>query len=122
MAVCSDSLPGDDTAPPKSAVMLRERLAEIESEMAPIQARLAHLATARKLIVDALESIVFPILRIPPEITAEFFVHYVDWANGDPRTRRGGPLAMLLLFFALVYVVGRAHERTAASSARLDEG
>ncbi|KAJ7191898.1 hypothetical protein GGX14DRAFT_596871 [Mycena pura] len=94
MAVCSDSSPGGGTAPPKSAATLRERLAEIESEMAPLQARLAHLATARKLIVDALESIVFPILTIPPEITTEFFMHYVDWVNGDPRTRRGGPLVL----------------------------
>ncbi|KAJ7191863.1 hypothetical protein GGX14DRAFT_596803 [Mycena pura] len=94
MAVCRDSSPGGDTAPPKSAATLRERLAEIESEMAPLQARLAQLATARKLIVDALESIVFPILTIPPEITTEFFVYYVDWANGDPRTHRGGPLVL----------------------------
>ncbi|KAJ7218654.1 hypothetical protein GGX14DRAFT_541436 [Mycena pura] len=95
MAVCNDSSSEGDTAPPESSATLRERLSEIESEMAPIQARLAHLATARKMIVDALESIVFPVLTIPPEITAEVFVHYVDWANGgDPRTRRGGPLVL----------------------------
>ncbi|KAJ6509125.1 hypothetical protein DFH09DRAFT_861760, partial [Mycena vulgaris] len=52
------------------------RLAEIDAEITELQARLSHLAVTRKPLADALESIVYPILTLPPEITAEIFIHY----------------------------------------------
>ncbi|KAJ6569331.1 hypothetical protein B0H19DRAFT_1256974 [Mycena capillaripes] len=57
--------------------VLRVRLAEIDGEMAELQVRLDQLATARIPIANALETIVYPILTIPPEITSEIFRQYV---------------------------------------------
>jgi hypothetical protein len=59
-------------------VLLRARLAEIDAEMADLHARLRDLAIARKPVVDALKSIIYPVLTLPPEITAEIFKQCVD--------------------------------------------
>ncbi|KAJ6569276.1 hypothetical protein B0H19DRAFT_1350209 [Mycena capillaripes] len=56
---------------------LRVRLADIDAEMTELQARLDHLAMVRIPVAEALQSIVYPILTIPPEITAEIFLHHV---------------------------------------------
>ncbi|KAJ6569272.1 hypothetical protein B0H19DRAFT_1232159 [Mycena capillaripes] len=53
---------------------LRMRLAAIDGEMAELQ---ASLDSARIPIVEALGSLVYPILALPPEITAEIFLQYV---------------------------------------------
>ncbi|KAJ6509123.1 hypothetical protein DFH09DRAFT_1436754 [Mycena vulgaris] len=53
--------------------------------MAQLQARLVHLAAARKPIVEALKTVFYPVITLPPEITAEIFLHYVDSAHiGGP--------------------------------------
>ncbi|KAJ6569353.1 hypothetical protein B0H19DRAFT_1373548 [Mycena capillaripes] len=56
--------------------------------MADLQARVKHLASAP--IVAALKSIIFPVLTIPPEITAEIFVRYVDKPHGEALAEHGG--------------------------------
>ncbi|KAJ6509108.1 hypothetical protein DFH09DRAFT_1436718 [Mycena vulgaris] len=65
----------------QDAPALRVRLAEIDEEMAQLQARLVHLAAARKPIVEALKTVFYPVITLPPEITAEIFLHYVDSAH-----------------------------------------
>ncbi|KAJ6535723.1 hypothetical protein B0H19DRAFT_1271446 [Mycena capillaripes] len=60
---------------------LRSRLAEIDAEMADLHARFAHLATERKPIVEALRSVIYPVLNLPAEITAEIFMQYVTSAQ-----------------------------------------
>ncbi|KAF7348960.1 F-box domain-containing protein [Mycena venus] len=58
--------------------ILRDRLAEIDEEMADLQMQLGRLAAERKPIVEALQSVTYPVLALPPEITAEVFIQYVD--------------------------------------------
>ncbi|KAJ6569284.1 hypothetical protein B0H19DRAFT_692647 [Mycena capillaripes] len=71
-----------DTGPsvpplPSDPHALRVRLAEIDGEMAELRARIEQLARARLPIANALESIVYPIVTLPTEITIEIFLHYV---------------------------------------------
>ncbi|KAJ7649531.1 hypothetical protein DFH06DRAFT_1208427 [Mycena polygramma] len=61
-----------------STASLRTRLTEIDTEVADIYARLEDLAMTREIISDTLKSIVYPILTIPPDITAEIFERCVD--------------------------------------------
>ncbi|KAJ6509102.1 hypothetical protein DFH09DRAFT_1436700 [Mycena vulgaris] len=80
-------------SPPATA--LRIRLAEIDSEIGELQARLDHLAVTRKPVADALESIVYPILTVPPEITTEIFIHYIALNPlVDLHDSRSGPLLL----------------------------
>ncbi|KAJ7862824.1 hypothetical protein B0H13DRAFT_2566028 [Mycena leptocephala] len=60
---------------------LRIRLAEIDGEVADLQTRLGRLAAERKPIEEALKSVIYPVLTLPPEITAEIFMHCVDSAH-----------------------------------------
>ncbi|KAJ7447865.1 hypothetical protein B0H11DRAFT_2202588 [Mycena galericulata] len=60
---------------------LRRLLSEIDDEMADLQAKLASLAAARKHILKTLQSVVYPVLTLPPEITAQIFIHCVDTAH-----------------------------------------
>ncbi|KAJ7743598.1 hypothetical protein B0H16DRAFT_1008011 [Mycena metata] len=62
-------------------VRLRHRLAEIDDEMTDLQTRLERLAAERRPIVEALRSVSYPVVTLPPEITAEIFLHYVDIAH-----------------------------------------
>ncbi|KAJ7152572.1 hypothetical protein C8R46DRAFT_1121554 [Mycena filopes] len=67
-------IPRGSEPPLSSPTSLRSALAEIDAELAALRARVEELAVARKPIVDALNSIVYPILTIPVEITAEIFL------------------------------------------------
>ncbi|KAJ7433443.1 hypothetical protein B0H11DRAFT_2121817 [Mycena galericulata] len=60
---------------------LRRLLSEIDDEMAALQAKLARLAAARKPILKTLQSVVYPVLTLPPELTAQIFTHCVDTAH-----------------------------------------
>ncbi|KAJ7640042.1 hypothetical protein DFH06DRAFT_630186 [Mycena polygramma] len=59
----------------------RTRLAEIDAEMADLQGRLVRLAAERKPLVEALRSVIYPILSLPSEITAEIFLQYFNRAD-----------------------------------------
>ncbi|KAF8188253.1 hypothetical protein K438DRAFT_1972440 [Mycena galopus ATCC 62051] len=61
--------------PPRA---LRNRLAEIDGQTADLQEKLLRLAAERKPIAEALQSVIYPILTLPSEITAEVFIQYVD--------------------------------------------
>jgi hypothetical protein len=70
--------------PPAQCTSLHTRLAEIDAEMADLQARLKRLTVERRPIATTLDAIIYPILTIPPEITAEIFIHYValdEWVE-----------------------------------------
>ncbi|KAJ6509130.1 hypothetical protein DFH09DRAFT_1436762 [Mycena vulgaris] len=85
------------------APALRARLTEIDEEIAGLRARLIHLAAARKPIVESLKSVSYPVVTLPPEITAEIFLHYVDSPHiggsglGLPHPPREGGYGPLLL-------------------------
>ncbi|KAJ7159482.1 hypothetical protein C8R46DRAFT_1354210 [Mycena filopes] len=66
---------------PPSPASLRATLAGIDAELAALRARVEDLAAERRPIVKALKAIVYPILTVPVEITAEIFLQCVDWAE-----------------------------------------
>ncbi|KAK7001868.1 F-box domain-containing protein [Favolaschia claudopus] len=68
--------PGADSNLSTSA--LRARLGDIDAELAELRARVETLSAERKLIAAALDSVVYPILTLPIEITSEIFTHHVD--------------------------------------------
>ncbi|KAJ7469025.1 hypothetical protein FB451DRAFT_1560096 [Mycena latifolia] len=85
------------------ASALRAELAQIDAEMAELQVdtRLIQLAEARGTVEAALESVVYPILTLPPEITGEIFLQYLEGLHiDDDRPRlvdihaRAGPLLL----------------------------
>ncbi|KAK7063526.1 F-box domain-containing protein [Favolaschia claudopus] len=85
---------------------LRVRLAEIDSEIEKLQARVHRLQTTRKPIADALDAIIYPILSLPVEITSEIFKQHLIQFFGSPseadvlpfvdlaRARDGGPFLL----------------------------
>ncbi|KAK7063523.1 F-box domain-containing protein [Favolaschia claudopus] len=95
---------------PTSRSAFRARLAEIDSELdelaelhARTSARIEQLETTRKPVASALDSIVYPILTLPVEMTSEIFAHYFNEVLSDVdglplcklRTARdGGPLIL----------------------------
>ncbi|KAJ6549693.1 hypothetical protein B0H19DRAFT_1159652 [Mycena capillaripes] len=68
----------DDKPTSSSAASLRTRLMAIDAEMADLHTRWQRLAIDRKPVVEALKSIVYPVLTLPTEITAEIFKQSVD--------------------------------------------
>ncbi|KAK7063662.1 hypothetical protein R3P38DRAFT_3164654 [Favolaschia claudopus] len=84
-----------------SGSSLRARLAGIDAEIAALEARLAHLETAREQVAGALDSIVYPILSIPVEITSLIFACLLEelvfdeegsWTVDFNDMKRKGPL------------------------------
>ncbi|KAK7063512.1 F-box domain-containing protein [Favolaschia claudopus] len=78
-------LPAHDpySIPYLSNSALRERLCDIDAEIEELHAQLARVRAERKMITDALGSIVYPILTLPVEITAEIFAQHVDELFGQ---------------------------------------
>ncbi|KAK7001867.1 F-box domain-containing protein [Favolaschia claudopus] len=78
-------LPAHDpySDPYSSNSALRERLCDIDAEIEELHARLARVGAERKIIADALGSIVYPILTLPVEITAEIFAQHLDGLFGE---------------------------------------
>ncbi|KAJ7259704.1 hypothetical protein C8J57DRAFT_1471924 [Mycena rebaudengoi] len=56
---------------------LRTRLVQIEDEIAALTSKLRLLYETRKDILEDLKTVRYPILSLPPEITAEIFKYYV---------------------------------------------
>ncbi|KAJ7615327.1 hypothetical protein FB45DRAFT_717707, partial [Roridomyces roridus] len=53
-------------------------LAQIRSQIAALESQLAVLHERQQTVSTALDSIVYPILALPFDMTAEIFVHYLD--------------------------------------------
>ncbi|KAJ7139239.1 hypothetical protein C8R44DRAFT_847339 [Mycena epipterygia] len=80
---------------PTSSSSLRLRLAELDEEMDTLESRLRLLAAERRRVVQDLKSIIYPVLTLPPEITAQIFSHYVHKSHiGRTRTPGRGPLLL----------------------------
>ncbi|KAJ7088208.1 hypothetical protein C8R43DRAFT_297823 [Mycena crocata] len=68
---------------------LRTRLVAIDEEIHALELRLQLLSAERREVVQDLDSLVYPVLTLPPEITSEIFSHYVDHPRlGRPRIGR----------------------------------
>ncbi|KAJ7743581.1 hypothetical protein B0H16DRAFT_1561006 [Mycena metata] len=70
---------------PATASELRFRLADIDATIADFETQLALLRAERELVSENLSCILYPILSLPPEMTAEIFLRYVDTASTDSR-------------------------------------
>ncbi|KAJ7474272.1 hypothetical protein FB451DRAFT_1248464 [Mycena latifolia] len=79
----------------ESPSVLRTRLAELDAEVDALEARLHVLAEERRRVIRSLDSITYPVLTLPPEITAHIFSHYVDNPHiGRTNTPGRGPLLL----------------------------
>ncbi|KAJ7474267.1 hypothetical protein FB451DRAFT_1398252 [Mycena latifolia] len=79
----------------ESSSALRMRLAELDAEMDALDARLRLLAAERRRVIHSLDSITYPVLTLPPEITAHIFSCYVDNPHiGYPKTPGRGPIVL----------------------------
>ncbi|KAF7293971.1 F-box domain-containing protein [Mycena kentingensis (nom. inval.)] len=85
--------------PPRTESMsfaaLRQQLVYIDNETAALNARLSVLATEREQVVAALKRVVYPIIDIPLELTAEILRHFVSAGNHDVGNRRGTHAALV---------------------------
>ncbi|KAJ7087035.1 hypothetical protein C8R43DRAFT_1244882 [Mycena crocata] len=84
-------------APPPSR--LRTRLKEIDEEMDALESKLRLLTVERRSVMEHLDSIIYPILTLPPEITSQIFSHCVDKPHigrppGDRPYPERGPLVL----------------------------
>ncbi|KAJ7463377.1 hypothetical protein FB451DRAFT_465197 [Mycena latifolia] len=66
---------------PTIASQLRSRLVDIECQVADLESQLARLRVEKEGVLASLDSLIYPILTLPPEITSEIFVQYVDSFN-----------------------------------------
>ncbi|KAF7367524.1 F-box domain-containing protein [Mycena sanguinolenta] len=80
----------------KSPSALRARLRDLTEEMDALESEIRVLAKERQRVMDDLDSIIYPVLTLPPEITSEIFSNYVmDPCLGRPRsTPSRGPLTL----------------------------
>ncbi|KAJ7262987.1 hypothetical protein C8J57DRAFT_1513223 [Mycena rebaudengoi] len=60
-----------------TAAELRAELAKIDERTAALQSQLQLLSEQRQSVLQRLDAAVYPILTLPPEITADIFVHYL---------------------------------------------
>ncbi|KAK7063693.1 F-box domain-containing protein [Favolaschia claudopus] len=65
-----------------SRAALRARLVEIDIEIEQLKSRVAQLEIARNPITAALDSVVYPILTLPVDITSEIFKQYLSGLGG----------------------------------------
>ncbi|KAJ7243960.1 hypothetical protein C8J57DRAFT_1191488 [Mycena rebaudengoi] len=60
-----------------TATELRAQLAKIDDEVATLQSKLQLLSEKRQTIFRRLDAVIYPVLTLPSEITAEIFMHYL---------------------------------------------
>jgi hypothetical protein len=68
----------DTLNPTSTASELRSRLGAIEQRMAALESQMALLRKEREEVLADLHAIVYPVVTLPPEITSEIFVRYMD--------------------------------------------
>ncbi|KAJ7139223.1 hypothetical protein C8R44DRAFT_302041 [Mycena epipterygia] len=76
------------SSPASTASRLRTRVTEIDEETEALESRLRLLAAERHRVLQDLSSITYPVLTLPPEITAQIFTHYLH----KPHIGRTRPL------------------------------
>ncbi|KAJ7636657.1 hypothetical protein FB45DRAFT_788759, partial [Roridomyces roridus] len=72
---------------------LRVSLVDVHRKIADLQSQLAVLRAEEMTISDALDSIVYPVLSLPREMTSEIFLRYME-SLGDPYSPRPTPLVL----------------------------
>ncbi|KAJ7053128.1 hypothetical protein C8F01DRAFT_1375516 [Mycena amicta] len=77
-----------------SAASLRLRLEAIDADTALLHAKLAELAAARRVIVEQLKCITFPVLELPVEMTSKIFVHYAQEHIAISEPQLNGPFVL----------------------------
>ncbi|KAJ7058802.1 hypothetical protein C8F01DRAFT_282407 [Mycena amicta] len=78
-----------------SAASLRLRLEAIDAETALLNAKLAELAAARRVIVEQLKCITFPaVVELPVELTSQIFVHYAQEHIDIGQPQLNGPFVL----------------------------
>ncbi|KAJ7262999.1 hypothetical protein C8J57DRAFT_1183717 [Mycena rebaudengoi] len=60
-----------------TAVELRAELAKIDEKTAALRSKLQLLNEQRQSVLKRLDAVVYPVLTLPSEITAEIFMHYL---------------------------------------------
>ncbi|KAJ7262994.1 hypothetical protein C8J57DRAFT_1630905 [Mycena rebaudengoi] len=60
-----------------TATELRAQLAKIDEKTAALQSKLQLLGEQRQSVLQRLDTVVYPVLTLPSEITAHIFVHYL---------------------------------------------
>lgn len=68
--------PSGNTSPTNCE--LRSRLADIGDKIAALELQVALLRTEQDEAMETLDSIVYPVLSLPTDITSEIFLHYMD--------------------------------------------
>ncbi|KAJ7466232.1 hypothetical protein B0H11DRAFT_1733343, partial [Mycena galericulata] len=64
--------------------------AVLDEEMHTLESKLHLLRGQRRIVLQALNKIIYPVLTLPPEITAQIFSHYVESPHiGGTRDRPG---------------------------------
>ncbi|KAJ7058762.1 hypothetical protein C8F01DRAFT_281689 [Mycena amicta] len=82
-----------------SAASLRHRLEEIAAETALLRSKIAELAAARSVVMEQLKLVIFPIQKLPVELTSEIFLccHRGDTiliADAPPGPERSMPFVL----------------------------
>ncbi|KAJ7694584.1 hypothetical protein B0H17DRAFT_1199109 [Mycena rosella] len=72
------------SSPTINGFRLRSRLVEIEGQVAMLESQLTDLRVEKEGLLRRLDSIIYPVLTIPPEVTSEIFFHDVDTDTHRP--------------------------------------
>ncbi|KAJ7448354.1 hypothetical protein FB451DRAFT_1567279 [Mycena latifolia] len=64
-----------------TASQLRSLVVDIERQVADLELQLARLRVEKEGVLASLDSIIYPVLTLPPEITSEIFLQYVTTFN-----------------------------------------
>ncbi|KAJ7155192.1 hypothetical protein C8R46DRAFT_1117166 [Mycena filopes] len=72
-------------SPTTPASHLRSRLAEIDATIFDFEAQIALLRAEQELVSESLSRIVYPVLTLPPEMTIEIFLSYVNIGASSAR-------------------------------------
>jgi hypothetical protein len=60
-----------------TAAELRAELAKIDERTAALQSKLQLLSEQRQSVLQRLDAVVYPVLTLPSDVTAEIFMHYL---------------------------------------------
>ncbi|KAF7306248.1 F-box domain-containing protein [Mycena indigotica] len=73
---------------------LRRRLEEIDAQTSSLYAKIATLAAERSQAVEQLKRVTYPILTLPPELTAKIFLHYHERPIDLSEPKLPGPFVL----------------------------
>ncbi|KAJ7724740.1 hypothetical protein DFH07DRAFT_758894, partial [Mycena maculata] len=74
---------------------LRQHLLELESSFARHTERLRFIQQRRDMVNQMLDSVIYPVLTLPPEIISEIFLHLLAMAPDDEPHPSHAPLLVM---------------------------